>query len=116
MDIIKKRSGKCQPIIIDDNLKYQIKSFKNRLLEMRKYEEVPLREQLIIDSIFNDLDEYDRNILIAAQIVTSKTSLGRLLGTTHSVVYSRINKINQLLKTNVSLKLDSITGDSGISD
>lgn len=116
MDIIKKQSGKCQSIIIDDDLKYQIKSFKNRLLEMRKYEEVPLREQLIIDSIFNDLDEYDRNILIASQIVTSKTSLGRLLGTSHSVIYSRINKINKILQTNVSLKLDSIASDSGISD
>lgn len=116
MDIIKKNVGKCQPIIIDDDLKYQIKSFKNRLLEMREYEEVDYRESLIIDAIFNDLDEYDRNILIASQIITSKSSLGRLLGTTPSVIYSRITKINKILKTNVSNRLDSTSGDCSVSD
>ena len=61
MDIIRKRRGKCLAIKIDDDIRNQIKSFKDRLLEMYIYDELPELDRIAINIILNDLDEYDRN-------------------------------------------------------
>lgn len=114
MDIIRKRRGKCLAIKIDDDIRNQIKSFKDRLLEMYMYDDLSDLDKMTINVILNDLDEYDRNILIAFYAVAnqSTTQLGKILGVTSPAVHYQLKKI----RANVRNRVDNVTANSGVSN
>lgn len=114
LDIIKKPHGKSNAIIINDEVRRLVKSFKHRLREMADSPDNEVREidKLSIDVILNDLDEFDQNILIAFYAVAncSPSALGKLLGVKPTVITSRIKKIQKYVHNRVT----SNTNDSGI--
>lgn len=102
METFKKDKGKSIPYSIDDNVRRRIKSFANVLKDMQ--DELPSTspQHKAIDVILNQLDAYDRNIIIAFyEYGESPTALGKLLGVSPSVIISRIKKINQTIKSRV---------------
>lgn len=102
METFKKDKGKSIPYSIDDNVRRRIKSFANVLKDMQ--EELPSTspKHKAIDVILNQLDAYDRNIIIAFyEYGESPTALGKLLGVSPSVIISRIKKINQTIKSRI---------------
>lgn len=101
---LKKEKGKSFPLRIDTNLQLRIKSFKDRLKEMCDYDEVSPTHQHIIKYILNDLDEYDRNLLIAFYDYAecSPTKLAKLFAVDASNINSRIKKIQTKCKQSLT--------------
>lgn len=96
MDIIKKSKGKSSTIIIDDQVRKEIKSVKKRYEELLDTDdEIRDIDKISISVILNELDEFDQNILIAYFTIadSTPTKLARLFGVAPSVISSRVNKI-----------------------
>lgn len=114
MDILKKSRGKSVAIKIDDDIRAQIKAFKDRLIEMSEYDELRDIDIKTIQFIINELDEYDRNILIAFYAVAdqSPSKLGRMLGVSPNNIIYQLKKI----QTYVRNRIDNDSNNSGISN
>lgn len=99
---LKKSKGKNATLTIDKETQTKIKRFKDRLKEMSDNDEVSDIHKHIIDLIFNKLDTYDLNILIAYYDHDGKASdVARLLGVNPSVIYSRIKQIIKKCKYSI---------------
>lgn len=90
-----------KPITINKEVRKTIESFKNRLIEMAKQpDETSAFDARTIDIIVNELDDYDRNILIAYYAIAdgSPSVLSKYLGISHSLVNNNINRIKRQIK------------------
>lgn len=111
METIYKSKGKFIPIVIDDEVRRRVKSFKDRLKEMSEYDEISTLDKLSVRIILEELDPYDQNILIAYyDYGGSATELGRMLQVSPQVIYSRIKKILKYVANRSNL----LTGDNGV--
>ena len=113
MDIIKKSKGKSSTIIIDDQVRKEIKSVKKRYEELLDTnDEIRDIDKISISVILNELDEFDQNILISYFTIanSSPSILAKMLGVSSSVITSRVNKIIKYVH-NRSI---TIAGDRGI--
>lgn len=102
-EIIKKKRVKCVPIVITPELKEQIRSFKELLIDIRDNpEETSEFDAKTIDIVLNDLDDYDRNLILAYFRIAngSYAELSRLLGIPTPLLNRKIksilNKIQEL--------------------
>ena len=99
MKEILKKSGKCIPITIDDEVRSKIKSFSVMLENMKEDYGVESKQAKTIDIILTKLTPYDRNILLAFyEYDESPTALGKLLGVSPSVILSKIKVIKKTIK------------------
>lgn len=111
MDIIKKLKGKSKAIIIDDDIRSQIKDFKNHLIYLCENDEVRPIDKISTDVVLNMLDEYDTNILILYYICDCSPSLvGRVFRIEPSIISKRITKILKYVRTQVN----SITDNNSV--
>ena len=99
METFKKDKGKSIPYSIDDNVRGRIQSCAGVLKDMQDELPPTSPQHKAIDIILNQLDAYDRNIIIAFyEYDESPTTLGKLLGVSPSVIVARIKRINQTIK------------------
>ena len=113
MDIIRKSNGKSSTIIIDDQVRKEIKSVKKRYEELLKTDdEIRDIDKISISVILNELDEFDQNILIAFFTIanSSPSLLAKMFGVSPSVITSRVNKIIK----NVRNKSIDVASNRGI--
>lgn len=104
MDIIRKSNGKSSTIIIDDQVRKEIKSVKKRYEELLNTDdEIRDIDKISISIILNELDEFDQNILIAFFTIadSSPSLLAKMFGVSPSVITSRVNKIIKNVKNRV---------------
>lgn len=98
-ETIRKDKGKYIPYTIDDSVRSRIKSFSEMLLNLKEDYGPDSKQSRAIDVILNELDNYDRNIIIAFfEYNQSPTILGKLLGVSPAVILSRITKIKKTIK------------------
>lgn len=105
-EILVKPRQKCVPIVITPEIKEQIKIFKDNLIEIR---DTPCLSSTFdartVDIILNELDDYDRNVLIAYYSIAdcSYVKLSSLFGISPPVLHRKIklilNKIKELNDT-----------------
>lgn len=99
-----KGRGRSRIITITPEVRQAVALFEKRLIEMAAQpDETSEFDAKSIYLILNELDEYEKNILLAYYSIAqcSPTALGRLLGVNNSVICHRINKIlNNLKKLN----------------
>ena len=114
---ILKTKGRCVPIHIDSNVQKQIKKFKERLVEMAKYDEVRDIDAKVIDFIMNKLDPYDQNILIAYYGIAdcSASILGKLFNVRSHVITKRVQKITKYVYDRVN-KANMSANNSSVSN
>lgn len=98
---LTKDKGKHLPIVITPEVRNEVSSFKKRLEQMAEYEdETSYFDVKTIEIILNELDDYDRNILLAFYSCAncSSTILGKLLGISSSVAGTRVKSIQKKIK------------------
>lgn len=102
-EVIKKSKRKCVPIVITPEIREQIKFFKERLIEIGDNPtESSEFDARTIDIILNELDDYDRNILIAYYAIAdgSSTKLSTVFNISPPIIIRKIklihNKIQEL--------------------
>lgn len=89
-----------QPITITPEVRKEIEKFKQRLIEMAAQpDETSEFDAYTVHLIMNELDDYNRNILLAYYSVAggSPSVLARLVGATPVAITSRINRIIKIL-------------------
>lgn len=105
-EVLKKERGKCVPIVITPEIREQIKFFKERLLLI--YDDPTMSSEFdvrTIDIIFNELDDYDRNLLFAYYAIADckYSNLAKLFNVSQPVILRKIttilNKIKELNDT-----------------
>ena len=100
----KKTKGKSKTITVNNEVRDSISAFKERLLQMAAQpDETSAFDANTVRLIFEELDEYDRNILIAFYSIANcnYAELGRLLGASGSTLRLRIQRItNKLIQLN----------------
>lgn len=105
---MKKTGPKPTKIKITPEIRAEIESFKNRLIQMaNEPDETSQFDVATINLILKDLSAYDRNILIAYYAVAncSSTTLGKMLGVSNATIACRIKSIiNKLKKNNVTIR------------
>lgn len=103
-EIIKKARIKCVPIVITPEIREQIRLFKERLTYLLDHPELSSEfDAKTIDIVLNQLDDYDRNILIAYYELAncSITSLSRIFNISPTVLKRRIKIIhNKIIELN----------------
>lgn len=100
MQKIYRDKGKGKPLIINRDVQSKIQSFQNHLSEMLKDDIIPQHKR-IIRFILNDLEPYERNILLA--YYEWDNSAAKMLGITTSVLGSWVKKINKKIKDRLCL-------------
>lgn len=99
---LKKSKGKNVPLTINKETQLKINRFKERLKQMYDNDDVGEEYKKVIHYIFNELDTYDLNLLIAYYENDGKASyVARLLGVNPSVIYSRIKQIIKKCKSSI---------------
>lgn len=108
-DVYKKKTGKCLPITITPEMKQQIKQFKESLIDIRNTPECSSDfDVATIDIILNQLDDYDRNLLLAFYSFgdASYLTLSRKLGISRTIatrkikiIHNKIKELNNVTKT-----------------
>lgn len=96
-----KRGRKPVQLSITPELKSQIMHFRARLEEMTSYpDETSEFDVETVRIILNELDDADRNIILAyyGVVNSSPTTLARLLGTTSQTIISRVRRITTKIK------------------
>ena len=102
-EIIKKSRFKSVPIVITPEIREQIRLFKERLTDMLEDNIVDNYDAKTIDIVLNQLDDYDRNILIAYYELAncSITNLSRIFNISKEVLKRRIKIIqNKIIELN----------------
>lgn len=99
-DILKKPTGKSATIKIDESIRNQIVNFKNHLNEMMEDQDLSQAETRAIEVIINELDDYDRNFIIAYFHIAdqSPAALAHLFCCEPYVVKKRIDRIIKLIR------------------
>lgn len=100
-EIITKEKIKCVPIVITPEIKEEVRLFKENLEYLRDNPECSSDFDVrTINIILNELDDYDRNILIAFYTLadTRVCNLSRLFNISTSVLSNRINNIMNKIK------------------
>jgi len=100
MQTIYRDKGKGKPLIINKEVQSKIQSFQNHLSEMLDDDILPQHKQ-IIHFILNELEPYERNILLAYYEWNNEAA--RMLGITTSVLGSWVKKINKKIKDRLCL-------------
>lgn len=100
-EVLKKPRGKCVPIVITPQIREQIKSFKERLMII--YNDPTMSSEFdvrTIDIIFNELDDYDRNLLFAYYALADckYSQLAKLFNVSAPVMLRKINMIQNKIK------------------
>lgn len=93
-----------KPLKITKEVREEIRVFKQRLMEMASQpDETSAFDARTIHLIMNELDDYNRNILLAYYSVAgcSATALANLFGVSPTVIYTRLRRItNAIRKSN----------------
>ena len=100
-EVIKKKGVRASAITITPEIKEEIRYFKERLIDMgNRPDETSAFDARTIDIIINELDDYDRNMVIAYYSVAdgSPMLLARLLKVSPPVVIRRIRAITNKIK------------------
>lgn len=98
-ETFRKERGKFIPYTIDDTVRSRIKSFSEMLVNMKEDYGPDSKQTRAIDVILNELDSYDRNIILAYyEYGESPSVLGRLLGVSPVVVLSRVKTIKNTIR------------------
>lgn len=100
-EVIKKKGVRSGPITITPAIRQQIKEFRERLIMTGSMpEETSAFDARTIDIIINELDDYDRNMILAYYSVAdgSPMLLARLLKVSPPVVIRRMRKIVNKIK------------------
>ena len=100
MQKIYRDKGKGKPLIINRDVQSKIQSFQNHLSEMLK-DDIHPQHKRIIRFILNNLEPYERNILIAYYEWDNEAA--KMLGITTSVLGSWVKKINKKIKDRLCL-------------
>ena len=100
MQKIYRDKGKGKPLIINRDVQSKIQSFQNHLSEMLK-DDIHPQHKRIIRFILNNLEPYERNILLA--YYEWDNNAAKMLGITTSVLGSWIKKINKKIKDRLCL-------------
>ena len=100
MKKIYRDKGKGKPLTINRDVQSKIQSFQNHLSEMIDDDIIPQHKRIIL-FILNDLEPYERNILLA--YYEWDNSAAKMLGITTSVLGSWVKKINKKIKDKLCL-------------
>lgn len=100
MQKIYRDKGKGKPLTINKEVQSKIQSFQNHLSEMLD-DDILLQHKRIISFILNELEPYERNILLAYYEWDNEAA--KLLGITTSVLGSWVKKINKKIKDRLCL-------------
>lgn len=100
MQKIYRDKGKGKPLIINRDVQSKIQSFQNHLSEMLA-DDIHPQHKRIIRFILNNLEPYERNILIAYYEWDNEAA--KMLGITTSVLGSWVRKINKKIKDRLCL-------------
>lgn len=98
----KKTGKKSVPLVITPEMKAEIKDFKDRLVDAAsRPDETSEFDRHSVDIIMNELDDYDRNLLIAYYALTDCNAkrLASILNVTDKTVAFHIKKIMNKIKT-----------------
>ena len=101
-EVLKKKGVRSGQITITPETKQQIQTFKDRLIDIAsRPDETSEFDVRTVDIIFNELDDYDRNLLIAYYAIAdcNTNSLGRILCCGPQVVFRRIKMIQNKIRT-----------------
>ena len=100
-EVLKKERQKCVPIIITPEIRDKIRLFKERLTYILEDPTISSEfDAKTIDIILNQLDDYDRNFLIAFYELAdcSVTKLSRIFNISIPVVKRKIKLIHNKIK------------------
>lgn len=100
MQKIYRDKGKGKPLIINRDVQSKIQSFQNHLSEMLG-DDIHPQHKRIIRFILNNLEPYERNILLAYYEWDNEAA--KMLGITTSVLGSWVKKINKKIKDRLCL-------------
>ena len=100
MKKIYRDKGKGKPLTINRDVQSKIQSFQNHLSDMLN-DDIHPQHKRIIRFILNNLEPYERNILIAYYEWDNEAA--KMLGITTSVLGSWIKKINKKIKDRLCL-------------
>ena len=103
-ELIKKTKGKSAPIRIDGNVRKKIKEFAESLLRISEEPETTPQHKATIQYILNELDPYERNILLAYYAFESEGPcyVAKLLDIFPSTIVTRVKKIQKKIHDNVA--------------
>lgn len=109
---------KRKPITINQEVRNSVESFKKRLIEMAEQpDETSEFDARTVDIILNELDDYDRNIILAYYAIanTSPTILSNYLGISRQLIQrniiriiKQIKKLNDVPKSNFNMPRECI--------
>lgn len=100
-EILKKKGVRSGPITITPEIREQIREFRDRLIDTgSRPDETSAFDARTIDIIINELDDYDRNMILAYFSVAdgSPMLLARLLKVSPPVVIRRMRQITNKIK------------------
>ena len=100
MQKIYRDKGKGKPLTINKEVQSKIQSFQNHLSEMLDDDILPQYKRIIY-FILNELEPYERNILLAYYEWDNEAA--KLLGITTSVLGGWVKKINKKIKDRLCL-------------
>ena len=97
-DIYKKLNSKCVPLVITPQVREHIRLFKESLQCIKDDPTISSEfDARTIDIILNELDDYDRNLLIAYYSIaeSSVAKLSRLIGISQPVIHRKLKVIHK---------------------
>lgn len=101
-EVLKKKGVRSGHITITPQTKQQIQLFKDRLIDIaNRPDETSEFDVRTVDIIFNELDDYDRNLLIAYYAIAdcNTNALAQILCCGPQVVFRRIKMIQNKIRT-----------------
>lgn len=101
-EIYVKRNNRIVPLNITPEMKEEIKTFKERLIDMRnRPDETSDFDVRTVDIIMNELDDCDRNLLIAFYSIAdcSTGNLAKIMHCNYNTILIRIRKLIKKIQT-----------------
>lgn len=95
------KKGNSKPLVITPEVRREIREFRDRLIDIRERpDETSHFDVRTIDIIINELDDYDRNMLLAYYSIGEgrPSVLAKYLNITTQAVVLRMNKIHNKIK------------------
>lgn len=95
-------------LVITPDMKRQINDFKESLIEIRNYPNVSKCDAKTIDIVLNELDDYDRNFIIAYYTIGNckVSTTAKIFNTTmpnisrrRDSILNKIRKLNDCIKS-----------------
>ena len=100
-EVYRKKHLKSVPLIITPEIKHHISLFKESLQCMKDNpEESSAFDARTIDIILNELDDYDKNLLIAYYSIADccYSKLSKLIGISSQVIHRRLKLIHKKIQ------------------